>query len=196
MAWTPVSAMRREVVLRRIAHFFIALAPLYYALPVELPMLSLHRWTLVVVFFSGVCIFEAYRLWKGITFFGLRPHEKAQIASFAWAAAGITAVLWLCPHDIAAAALVGMAFVDPLAGELRKAKGDSISVACALAVYFALAFCVLFLWDWRDLGLVIVLAMLGSVAAVAAERTKVKHVDDDFLMLVVPGAVMTALTLI
>jgi len=196
LARTSMPAMRRDVALRRIAHFLIALTPLYYALPVELPILSVHRWALVVVFFSGVCVFETYRLWKGITFLGLRPHEKEQIASFAWAAAGITAVLWLCPHDVAAAALVGMAFVDPLAGELRKSRSDSVAVGSSLALYFALAFCVLFLWEWRDDALVLVLAALGAVTAVAAERTKVRYVDDDFLMLVVPGAVMTALTLI
>jgi len=196
LAWVPVSAMRRDVALRRIAHLLIALTPLYYALPVELPILSVHRWALVVVFFSGVCVFEAFRLWKGITFLGLRPHEKEQIASFAWAAAGIAAVLWLCPHDVAAAALVGMAFVDPLAGELRMAKGDAIAVGVSLAVYFALAFSILFLWEWREGMLVVVLAALGAVAAVAAERTKMRYIDDDFLMLVIPGAVMTALTLV
>ncbi|MCU0851656.1 MAG: hypothetical protein MUC90_00145 [Thermoplasmata archaeon] len=192
----PVQTMRREVVFRRVAHLLIALAPLYYALPVELPILSVHRWTLVVVFFLGICAFEAYRLKKGMTFLGLRPHERGQIASFAWAAAGIAAVLWLCPHDVAAAALVGMACVDPLAGELRKAKGDSVAVVSSLAAYFVLAFSVLFLWEWRDGLLVVILAAVGSITAVGAERTKVRYVDDDFLMLVVPGAAMTLLTLI
>lgn len=196
MGRMPVSTMRREVAVRRIIHFLVALAPLYYALPVELPVLSVHRWTLVVIFFAGVCVFEAYRLWRGVTFFGLRPHEKNQIASFAWAAAGITAVLWLCPHDIAAAALVGMALVDPLAGELRKAKGYAVAAVASVAVYFALAFSVIYLWGWRDDVMVLALATLGALTAVAAESTKVKYVDDDFLMLVIPGGLMTALTLL
>lgn len=191
-----VTGTKREVVMRRAVHALIALAPAYYAIPVNLPFIGWHRWTLVVVFFSGVMLFEAYRLRKGITFLGLRPHERNQIASFAWAAAGITAVLWLCPHDIAAAALVGMALVDPLAGEMRAAGyRDRSAVSVSLAVYFVLCAAVLTLWDLRPDAHALLLSAVAAALGVASERVKVRHVDDDFLMLVVPAGAMTALAL-
>ena len=188
--------MKKEVLLRRGVHASIALTPLYYAIPENLPMIGWHRWTLVVIFFCGVMLFEFYRLRKGITFMGLRPHEKHQIASFAWAAAGITAVLWLCPHDIAAAALVAMALVDPLAGEMRLAGyKDPTTIPISLAVYFSLSSAVLVLWDMRPDSVAFLLAALASFLAVGSERFKVRYVDDDFLMAVVPAGVMTALAL-
>lgn len=189
--------MKKEVVLRRGAHASMALAPLYYALPVNLPFLGIHRWSVVVAFFSAIMVFEAFRLWKGITFMGLRPHEKGQIASFAWAAAGITAVLWLCPHDIASAALIGMAFVDPLAGELRRAGvHDRVTLVSTLLIYFGLCIAVLLVWDMRSALESLLLSVVAAFLAVASERIKTPYIDDDFLMSVVPAAAMTGLALL
>lgn len=189
--------MKREVIVRRGAHMSMALAPLYYALPVNLPYLGIHRWSVVVVFFSAIMIFEVYRLRKGITFFGLRPHEKRQIASFAWAVAGVAAVLWLCPHDIASAALIGMALVDPLAGEMRLAGvRDMTTVASTVLVYLVLCIVVLLAWDMRSAIDSLLLAALASFLAVGSERMKTPYVDDDFLMAVVPAAAMTVLALL
>jgi len=188
--------MNREALVRRAVHASIALAPLYYVIPLNLPVCGWHRWTLVVMFFAGIMLFEAYRLRRGMTFLGLRPHEKGQIASFAWAAAGITAVLWLCPHDIAAAALVGMALVDPVAGEMRRAGyGRRATVPLSIAMYFCLAASVLVLWDLRADSIGFVLAAVAAVLAVASESVKVRYVDDDFLMSVVPAAAMNLLAL-
>ncbi len=189
--------MDNETVLRRVAHLLIALAPLYYVLPVNLPLVGIHRWTVVVVFFVAILVFEGYRLWKGITFLGLRPHEKNQIASFAWAAAGITAVLWLSPHDIASAALVGMALVDPLAGELRFAGAHVRKrTAASLVAYFAICLGILLAWDVRPVIELLLLSSVATVLAVASEGVKTRYVDDDFLMSVVPAAAMSGLALL
>ena len=105
--------MDKARLFRRGVHCLIALAPLYFLLPEDLPLIGLRRWVLLIAFFVGIAAFEVYRLRKGIVVMGLRPHEKNSIASFVWAAAGITTALWLLPRDIASAALVGMAFADP-----------------------------------------------------------------------------------
>ena len=180
---------------RRGMHALIALTPLYFALPVELSVEPLRRWMLLMGFFIGVCVFEVFRLWKGVTFLGLRPHEKYQIASFAWAAAGVTLLLWLFPEDIASGALVAMALVDPLAGELRGSKiKDTVTVPVALAAYFALFFVISAFMGDRGLVVYMALAAVGSVVAVPSERFKVRYVDDDFLMLVLPALAMTGLS--
>lgn len=185
--------MRKEVLVRRFIHGLIALAPLYFALPVELPVAPLRRWMLLMAFFIGISVFEAARLWRGITFLGLRPHEKRQIASFAWAAAGITLLLWLFPQDIASAALVGMALVDPLCGELRGIKMRRPNVmAISFAVYFGL--CLVILAAVGDHGILAFapVALAGAIVAIPSECFKIRYIDDDFLMLVLPAIVMAA----
>lgn len=190
-------AVKKEVVIRRGMHVLIGLAPLYYLLPDDLPIIGLRRWVLLIAFFAGIALFEGYRLRKGFTFLGLRPHEAHHIASFVWAAAGITAVLWLFPYDIATAALISMALVDPLAGELRAAKkGDSITIPVSLVAYFGLCSAGLVLWEWRGVQASIIMALSGSFVAVLSERFKVPYVDDDFVMVVLPPTVMSWLTLL
>jgi len=151
---------------------------------------------LLVVFMCAIIAFESVRLVKGWKFFGLRPHETGQIASFAWAAAGITATLWLFPMEIATAALVGMALVDPLAGVLRgEGIRDTITVSASSLAYLALALSVLLVAGGYDLVGCLGLALVGTALAIPSEWIEVPYVDDDFLMLVVPAAGMAALSL-
>jgi dolichol kinase len=186
--------MKKEVLVRRCMHALIALTPLYFALPVVLPVVPVRRWELLMAFFVGVSIFETIRLWKGITFFGLRPHEKNQIASFAWAAAGVTLLLWLFPEDIASGALVAMALVDPLAGELRcSGYRDKVTVSVSFVAYFALFLAASAFVGDRDVGVYIVLAIVGGIVAIPSERFKFRYVDDDFLMLVLPALATSGL---
>jgi hypothetical protein len=182
--------MDKARLFRRGVHCLIALAPMYYLLPDDLPLIGLRRWVLLIAFFFGIAAFEAFRLRKGIVVMGLRPHEKTSIASFVWAAAGITAALWLLPRDIASAALVGMAFADPLAGELRGARRQTVLPGL---VYIGLAVAALLVFEHRTSGMVVALSVLGAVSAVLSERVRIPHVDDDFVMIVVPGALMTIL---
>jgi len=177
-------------------HALIALAPVYYLLPVEIGSTGVRRWMLLVLFLGAMIAFESFRLAKGWKFFGLRPHETKQIASFAWAAAGITATLWLFPMEIASAALVGMAMVDPLAGSLRGARfRDAITLSASCLAYLALALAVLLAAGEHDLLGCFGLALVGTALAIPSEWVDVRHIDDDFLMLVIPAAGMTALSL-
>lgn len=188
--------MRKEVVLRRAVHMMIALAPLYYLVPVDVPVIGVKRWILLICFFLVIVSFESVRLWKGFALFGLRPHEAHRIASFVWAAAGVTVALWLFPHEVAAVALVGMAFCDPLAGELRgRRRGTATEIGVPMAVYFGLAATIL--WSFGEESAIMVVAMgaVGAASAVLAERFKVPYIDDDFLMIVVPCIAMGLLAL-
>jgi dolichol kinase len=188
--------MKKEVVTRRAVHCLIALAPTYYLLPVDLPVIGIRRWVVLIAFFAIIISIEAIRLPKGILILGMRPHEKDQIASFVWAAAGITAALWFFPHDIAAAVIVGMAFVDPLAGELRSHGVRTWrNIGVSSLVYFMICGTILVLANDRLLLVAVALAAIGTLIAIGSEQFKNVHVDDDFLMLCAPGIVMTALAL-
>lgn len=187
--------MKKEVFIRRAVHASIAAAPVYYLVPEHLAF-GVPRWILLILFLGGIVGFETYRHVKGFTIIGLRPHERQQIASFVWAAAGITLVLWVFPHDIASAALVGMAIVDPLAGEMRsRGIGDGGTVSASLAVYFGLCFAVLLVADSRPATESLLLCSVATVIAVGSERFKMRYIDDDFLMAVLPATSMAALAL-
>jgi dolichol kinase len=183
--------MDRAVLLRRCLHCLIALSPVYFLIPVDLPVFGLRRWVLLIGFFAIVAGVEAIRLAKGWTFIGLRPHEAHHIASFVWAAAGITLALWFFREDVAVAALVGMAFVDPLAGELRRVRPEgTASTGLPILVYLAMSVAILYAYGrMSDLSIVVV-SIIGATTAVAVERRKVRYLDDDFLMIIVPCLVM------
>jgi len=180
--------MEREVVVRRLVHALVAGAPVYYLLPVDLPYVGFPRWVLLVVFISAMFVFETVRVWKKFTFLGLRPHEKDRLASHAWAAAALFIVLWLFPHDIATAAIVGWALVDPMMGVLRSAKMETRNMlAVSAAAYFVLAVVMYLLWDVRVPAEYVVLSLVGMAVAIPAEHVKVRYIDDDFLMSVLPA---------
>jgi len=189
--------MEREVLVRRFVHALVALAPIYYLLPVDLPYVGFRRWVLLIIFISAMFVFESVRIWKKFTFLGLRPHEKDRLASHAWAAAGLFIVLWLFPHDIASAALVGWALVDPLLGELRgRGMNPRSAVALSAVTYFVLALIMFVLWNERPAAEVTILSALATAVAIPAEYIKVRYVDDDFMMSVLPALAMLALALL
>jgi hypothetical protein len=186
----------REVLTRRLVHCLIAVTPVYYLIPIDLPVPYLKRWHLLIAFFVAVALFESVRLWRGATFFGLRPHERNSIASFAWAAAGVTLALWLMPWEIATPVLIGMGFVDPLAGELRRAKRPRwLQVAFPFVAYVAICLISLESLTTAPFPELAIISVMGAALAIGAERQRIPYLDDDFLMIVVPGAAMSLLWL-
>jgi len=184
--------MEREVFVRRAVHCAIALAPVYFLLPVELPVAGLRRWVLLVAFFASVAVFDFWRRGRGITFLGLRPHERWGVASFLWAAAGITFVLWLIPPDVATASLVAMALADPVAGELRRAgRRGALVVGASFTTYFGIVMTALvFTGTWSSWGAALT-SLIGAGVAIPSESIKTRYVDDDFTMLVFPAIAMS-----
>ena len=188
--------MMGSVALRRLVHCLVALAPLYYLLPPEMPGLPVRRWHLLIAFFLIIVAFEAIRLHRRITFLGLRPHERNSIASFAWAAAGITTALWLMPMEIATPVLIGMGLVDPLVGELRRKESSLAAQVCLpLAAYAIICFTMLSLMADKGAAPITAISTIGALLAVGAERLDLPRVDDDFLMIVVPGSLMSIIWL-
>lgn len=181
---------------RRLVHCLVALTPVYYLIPEDLPLSPLKRWHLLIAFFLLVSIFESVRLWRRATFFGLRPHEKDSIASFAWAAAGITIALWLMPWEIATPVLIGMGLVDPLAGELRRTSSPVwLTFLLPIAVYMTICAVAMGTLTEAALPMLLAISTVGAFLAVAAERWRSTYVDDDFLMIIVPGLFMSLIWL-
>jgi len=186
--------MERWVAIRRAVHVLIAVTPVYYLLPEELPAMDSPRTIVLLVGALLVVALEIARLTLGFRLPGLRPYEDRWIASYAWAAAGVLLALWLLPKDIASASIVSMAVADPLIGELRgRGFGAWHTLALPIAVCLLLCATVYSLFDSRGSLEILVLSAVGALAAVAVERKKSRLLDDDFLMIVVPGTIVAAL---
>ena len=173
---------------RRLVHLCAPLFLVYYLVPDEVYGVDKRVW--LVLLLAVVLAFEAVRLWRGWTFLGLREYEAGRVSAFAWASIGLTFTFLFFPLELAAPAVTGMAFTDPLIGELRRRESDLYPLVPAV-FYFALVlaiFIALMGWSWQ----VVLASVVGTVLAIGVERIRTKYVDDDFLMMVVPLLGMAA----
>jgi hypothetical protein len=180
---------------RRCLHGLGALAILYLVVPAgffhfvsnEVVLLVALELILVVEYLRHV------QHWELPT---IRPYEQDRIASYVYYAVALTAALLLFPRPIAAAVIVGTAFVDPLLGELRLRSASRVRSlvpgGMAYAILAAVAFAAF--GGWRGVPL-LVLAGLAAAVAVAVESPTWGTVDDDLAMTLVPGAVLTLVLL-
>jgi hypothetical protein len=154
------------------------------------------------VLVSILCVallIEASRLITGRRFPGLREDESDRISSYAWGSMGLALGLFFFPGEIVIVTFWGMAWIDPLCAYTRKRGGFPF---VPLVAYVALAFGVSFLvvpaalYQTVPLGpsRIAAFAILGAVLALGAEKPNWKHVDDDFLMHVVPMVALAALS--
>jgi small-conductance mechanosensitive channel len=173
------------------------LAPLslvYYVLPDPLWPGAPSNQVLLLVLFEGILIFEALRLYFGWPIIGIRDYEYDRFSAAAWAALAMVVTLLFFPLALAAPAIIGMSFVDPLIGELRRRK-SALYPSLPTAVYFIIVLATL----WYFLGLSTTVLLASAIAtglAIGIERVRTKYVDDDFLMTIVPVLGMAAVFLI
>jgi hypothetical protein len=184
--------VERRNLLRRGFHLLTSLFVVYYWLPLFIPELGLYRWQVALLGLALLGSFEAYRIHQGWLFFGLRDYEKRAVAGYFWGASGYVLALLLFPQALAMITILGTAFTDPVLGEMRRRPAPQrwgpaagFAVWCAVATATALAVPLAIHW-W--------VVPLGAAVAVAAESARVKHVDDNFVMNIVPLVVLTAVT--
>jgi dolichol kinase len=173
---------------RRAFHLCAPIILVYYLLPHRFLGFSKEAWLLLGLF--GLLLLEAGRLFTGRIFFGLREYERKQISAYAWAGIGVTIAFLFFPMPFVICSVVGLGWTDPLIGEMRKRKMMRYYPATPLAVYFLIAAVCLFVFSDFTIIQVFILGFVGSVAAISVEKPKLP-IDDDFLMLVVPLAVLT-----
>ncbi|UCE45697.1 MAG: hypothetical protein JSU93_02125 [Methanobacteriota archaeon] len=98
--------------------------------------------------------------------------------------------------EIATPVLIGMGLVDPLVGELRRKRSSSaVQISLPLAAYAIICFTMLSLMVDKEAASIITISTIGSLLAVGAERLDLPRVDDDFLMIIVPGSLMSIIWL-
>ncbi len=175
---------------RRCLHGIGAAVLLYYAIPDGF-FVVLSKQEVLVLALAAVVLLEVLRHGAGLELPTLRPYEEARIGSYVFYALALAGAVLLFPRPIAAAVVLGTAFVDPLAGELRASARwhRTYPVVPALA-YAALAFVGLAgIGDWPAVPAA-GLALIAAPLAVASEWPKIPWIDDDLAMTFVPAIVL------
>jgi hypothetical protein len=173
---------------RRLVHICAPLFLVYYLIPEEI--YGIDKRIALMAVLAMILAFEFVRLWRGWTFLGMRDYEAGTVSAFAWASIGLAFTFLFFPLELAAPAVTGMAFTDPLIGELRCRKSNLYPVL-PLVFYFVLVLAIFILlmgWGWQ----IVLASMVGTVLAIVVERIRIKNVDDDFQMMVVPLLGMAA----
>ncbi len=175
---------------RRIVHMFGAAVLVYFVLPTDVFGVAPKEYLLLGAL-AVVLAIEALRHLAHLELPTLRPFERDRVASYAFYAIGLVAATLLAPRPIAVAVILGTAWVDPLAGELRDSdRFRRLYPALPYAVYTGLAFVGLaFLGGW-PYGLSVGLALGAAAIALAVEYPKTAWLDDDLLMTAVPAAAL------
>ena len=180
----------KNEILRRIVHLCIPLTLIYYIIPQEMWGYMGRENGLLLVFIS-LLVFEAIRIKKKITIPGFRHYEARRLSAAAWAGIALFISFSLFPMEIVVPSVVAMGIIDPLNGEMRRSRYYPwIPSALSVLIYFI----GLSLLSNYNVLIILLFSAIGGLIAVAAE---IPHlwVDDDFMMIMTPTAVLYILIL-
>jgi hypothetical protein len=169
--------------LRRLVHVCAPLFCIYYFLPDQvLPGLSRTEGILFVMLFA--LGFEALRLIFRIKVPGMRSYEFDRPSAAAYTAVGLTVALLYFPIELVLPVLMGMGWVDPLVGELRR-NGSKMNPTLPIVAYFLIM--LLGLGYFYGLTFPVLLsATLVTPIAVFLEARRLSYLDDDIVLIIVP----------
>ena len=175
---------------RRILHGLGAGVLVYYLLPPNV-LVGLPNAIIPILALLAVFVLEGLRLAGHVEIPVIRPYEAHRPASYSYFALALVIAVLLFPEPIAVAVVLGTAFVDPLAGELRRSPlHHRLYPTIPFLVYVGLAALALVVIGGYPLASGVGLAVLASLLALLAEWPAWGPVDDDLAMTLVPGAVL------
>ncbi len=180
--------MKGSSAFRRIFHILSPAFLAYYLLPDEVGG-GITRVSLAILFVGTAWCIEIARISLGINLFGMRPYEGARVSAYAQGTLGLAIGIFLIRQPaIVVPVFLGMAWIDPLAATARRRGWPRAIIGLA---YFGLFFGAELLlpapWpaSWS-----FVMAIVAMALALVVEGPKHRLLDDDFLMQVVPYAVL------
>ena len=129
-------------------------------------------------------VIEAIRLKLGFTIFGQRDYEAKQVSALAWGGIAIGLTLIALPDnpEFIWPLVLSLSLGDPFLGELRRKGIESRNVAIIGSIFIALIWLVS--WNFVDTPILLV-AIMGPIC-VAAEWPRLRWIDDNATMLLIP----------
>jgi dolichol kinase len=174
---------------RRVFHTFTASFLFYYLLPDE-PWINVTKIILPICIVTGIAGIEVRRIRGQLDhqrFFGLRHYEKKRPASYLYFGVALLLLLLLFPQQIAIPCILCACFTDPIIGELRfylKKKQ-----AYVIGFFFSVFFFTM-TWYAADWWILLTVSLLGATGAVIGEGKKLKWIDDDFMIQMLPALLL------
>ena len=150
--------------------------------------LSLSQVVSVVIL--AAIVGEAVRLKLGVPIIGQRAYEAKQVSALAWGAIGIGMVLLLVPEkEYAYPLILSLSLGDPLLGEMRRKDFSVSSVIWAGTLGVGIIWAACAVWVGTPWLLV---ALMGPIC-VASEWPRLRYIDDNATMLLIPLAAVLIL---
>jgi len=129
-------------------------------------------------------LIEAIRLKLGFTIFGQRDYEAKQVSALAWGGIAIGLTLIALPNnpEFIWPLVLSLSLGDPFLGELRRKGIESRNVVIIGSIFIAAIW--LASWNFVDTPIILV-AIMGPIC-VAAEWPRLRWIDDNATMLLIP----------
>ena len=184
--------------LRRITHVSLAIIPwLYYWHGEEIAgKVGTTAQYLAFIVLGIIIVAELVRLKIGFTIFGQRAYEANQLSALFWGSVSVVLALAFSPlvgvmgAALGAPVVLGLAFGDPVMGEVRRAGKEPKLVAISgLVVVYAV-----WLLSWNYLATPLLFALLIPPIQVAAEWPRLRWIDDNGTMVLIPFLVILLLS--
>ncbi len=174
---------------RRVFHTFAASFLFYYLLPDE-GVMNIIKIVVPIYLVIGMTLVE-YRRLRGVLdhqrFFGLRNYEKKRPASYLYFGFAIVLLFLLFPQQIAIPCILCASFVDPIIGETRYYIGKKKAYAVG---FFVSLFFFFITWYQAEWWALIPISIIGATAALIGEAKKLRFIDDDFMIQMLPAIVL------
>lgn len=184
--------------LRRIVHLALAIIPWLYYWHGEAIAGNFETTpqNFALVLLGIIIVAELIRLKFGLTIFGQRAYEAKQLSALFWGAVSVVLALVLLPHigvmgaAFGAPLVLGLAFGDPVMGEIRRAGKEPkfVAIGGLITVY------IVWILSWKCLGTPLLFAILIPPIQVAAEWPRLRWIDDNGTMVLIPLLVILLLT--
>ena len=174
---------------RRAFHLAMSLIPLvYYEFGEKLAdYLSISLMQLVSSITLLIVLSEAIRLKLGITIFGQRDYESKQVSALAWGgfAVGLTFLTLPYSPELVWPLILSLSLGDPFLGEMRRRGHEAKPVFIYGTIFLAIVWIFCFIQFGTPLWLAFVMAPI----CVAAEWPRLRWIDDNATMLLIPLSV-------
>ena len=184
--------------LRRITHLSLAIIPwLYYWNGEEIAgKVGTTAQHFAFIVLGIIIVAELIRLKIGFTIFGQRAYEANQLSALFWGAVSVVLALAFSPPigvmgaAFGAPLVLGLTFGDPVMGEVRRAGKDPkfVAIGGLITVY------AVWLLSWNCLDTPLLFAILIPPIQVASEWPRLRWIDDNGTMILIPLLVILLLS--